>query len=372
MFGSSQDRARQLAGRNRRQRISSSDSCSSSRSASSAHDISELCSSPTPLDPNAELPPVEEEQPFQETTRSCVIVSDSRKKETEQDHRRSISHSVSTLPTRSRNLQLEQHRLQAEHLSQVLYNTLSLPKSATASHDLFPSSHRIEYGSLGIPAVTSSNMRNITAPCQATYFPSSPVLDLMKVFDSSEAPFLRTSTSELHLRPRSVVSLRGGSGGTQDLHDQEAEYSLQMHTLKVQNRQDFGIYASIWEWEVSSYHRLDLANKSRSLPQRAWNEPIPAGRRYEVFLRLLSTAQTCRFGKLFGNFPWAPCARVAFLHSLDKKLRVSFVNTIKESISYHWKRETMTATNDNNNPPVVLSLLLSAAEEFVQFIPTHH
>ncbi|KAJ6194751.1 hypothetical protein J3E72DRAFT_441089 [Bipolaris maydis] len=240
MFGSSQDRARQLAGRNRRQRISSSDSCSSSRSASSAHDISELCSSPTPLDPNAELPPVEEEQPFQETTRSCVIVSDSRKKETEQDHRRSISHSVSALPTRSRNLQLEQHRLQAEHLSQVLYNTLSLPKSATASHDLFPSSHRIEYGSLGIPAVTSSNMRNITAPCQATYFPSSSVLDLMKVFDSSEAPFLRTSTSELHLRPRSVVSLRG-----------------------VQNRQDFGIYASIWEWEVSSYHRLDLANKSR-------------------------------------------------------------------------------------------------------------
>ncbi|KAJ6268673.1 dna polymerase [Bipolaris maydis] len=104
----------QLAGRNRRQRISSSDSCSSSRSASSAHDISELCSSPTPLDPNAELPP-----------------------ETEQDHRRSISHSVSTLPTRSRNLQLEQHRLQAEHLSQVLYNTLSLPKSATASHDLY-------------------------------------------------------------------------------------------------------------------------------------------------------------------------------------------------------------------------------------------
>lgn len=377
MFGSSQDRARQLAGRNRRQRISSSGSCSSSRSTSSSHDISELCSPTTLLDPNAELPPVEEEQPFQETARSFVVVSDPRKKEIEQDNRRSTSHSASTLPIRPRNLQLEQHRLQAEHLSQVLYNTLSLPKSAATSHDLFRSSHHVEYGSLGISGVTSSNIRNTTAPCQATYFPNSPVFDLMKAFDSSKAPFPRASASEFHLRPQPVVSLRGGYGRMQDPHDQEAEYALQAHTLRVQNHRDFGIYTSIWGKEVSGYHQLDLAEKIRWLPPQAWNEPITAGLSYEEFLSLLDTTQTCRFGKLFGpsprsNFPRAPCARVAFLHSLDEKLRVAFVNAMKGSISYKREPEIITSTSDNNNPPVMLSLLLSAAEEFVQLILAYH
>ncbi|XP_014555941.1 hypothetical protein COCVIDRAFT_101024 [Bipolaris victoriae FI3] len=291
MFGSSQDRARLLAGRNRRQRISLSGSCSSSRSTSSSRDTLELCSPTTLLDPNAELPPVEEEQPFQETARPSVTVSDPGKRGIEPDNRRSTSHSASTLPTRPRNLQLEQHRLQAEHLSQVLYNTLSLPNSAVTSHDLFRSSHHVEYGSLGIPAVTSSNIRNITAPCRATYFPSSPVLDLMKAFDSSEAPFLRTSASEFHLRPQPVVSLRGGLGRMQKLDDQEAEYALQKHTLRVQNRQDFGTYASIWDKEVSGYHQLNLADKVRWLPPQAWNEPITAGLSYEEYYSGGSTPQ---------------------------------------------------------------------------------
>lgn len=163
----------------------------------------------------------------------------------------------------------------------------------------------------------------------------------------------------------------------QELDDQEAEYALQKHTLRVQNRQDFGTYASIWDKEVSGYHQLNLADKVRWLPPQAWNEPITAGLSYEEFLDLLDTEQTCRFGKLFGpspgsDFPWASCVRVAFLHSLNEKLRVAFVNAIKGSISNKWKPEIITAKNDSNNPPVMLSLLLCAVEEFVQLIPAHY
>ena len=219
-------------------------------------------------------------------------------------------------------------------------------------------------------------MRNITTPLQVTYLPNSSLLHLLQLLDTSTIPRLRTTASELDLRLQPVVSLRGGSGGEQDIHDHEEELALQAHFLRLQNPQDFGIYVSSWCQEAGYYYRMGLASMSRRLLPRRWIEPINAGLSYECFISSLTATQTDRFDKLFGpapgsNLPWAPRARVAFLHSLCAKIRAKFLDALKGSIflkmtGFKGMIEGETA------PSVMLSLLLSTAEQFVQLIPTYH
>lgn len=125
MFGSSQDRARQLAGRSRRERISSIGSHSSSLSIGSSHTSSQ--------------PRIATRSP--DSTIGLNGAKDG-----------SISPSVSQLPIWPHPLEVEQHRLQTEHLSHVLYNSLDLCEPASLSQRQFGASRHIRYGSLGTPS----------------------------------------------------------------------------------------------------------------------------------------------------------------------------------------------------------------------------
>lgn len=125
MFGSSQDRARQLAGRSRRERISSIGSHSSSLSIGSPHTSSQPGNATTPPGPTFE----------RNDAKDGFILP-----------------SVSQLPVWPHPLKVEQHRLQSEHLSQVLYNSLDLCEPASLPQRQFGSSRHVRYGSLGTPS----------------------------------------------------------------------------------------------------------------------------------------------------------------------------------------------------------------------------
>jgi DCN1-like protein 1/2 len=122
----------------------------------------------------------------------------------------STLHSVPQLVDGLDSLKVEQHRFQAEHLSRVLHNNLTLAKVV----DL-PESQcgYTRYGSLGTHTDTMQNLRSITAPVPPTYLPESTLEDLLAILDVTRATPLHASVSDQRLRSQSVVSLRDGGGG---------------------------------------------------------------------------------------------------------------------------------------------------------------
>ncbi|USP81953.1 dna polymerase alpha primase associated subunit [Curvularia clavata] len=92
--------------------------------------------------------------------------------------------SVSSLPAGSHTFQLEQQRLQSEHLSQVLYSRPTLLKLADSSHDDLGSTHDIHSEGLGTSSATYPAMCTATIPVEVTYLPQ---LNLLKILGTSMA-----------------------------------------------------------------------------------------------------------------------------------------------------------------------------------------
>ncbi|KAE8846232.1 hypothetical protein PTNB85_02215 [Pyrenophora teres f. teres] len=143
--------------------------------------------------------------------------------------------------------QVEQHRRQAEHLSQVLYNGFALEPSVSPPQSQFSLSHQTRHSTMGSQLDTALRLRNITASD-----PSSHLIDpsLLKLLDSFNAT---TGISRLASMPDhdptslTTVSLRGGEGDI----PLPAPYPFN-------NRSDYGDYVA---WKRHYYRlmfRLDL------------------------------------------------------------------------------------------------------------------
>lgn len=121
--------------------------------------------------------------------------------------------SVPQLPGGSEGLQVDQHRIQAEHLSRVLHNNLPLADVADLPESQFALRRHTRYGSLGTHTNTMQHLRSITVPVSPTQLPESTLEDLLAILDVTRVLPLYASASDHRLRSQSVASLRGGGGG---------------------------------------------------------------------------------------------------------------------------------------------------------------
>ena len=328
MFGSSQDRARQLAGRKRRERIASSGSNSTLRSSSSSSHAFQQYHSALALDPG--------------TQQSAVIKENPR---TLKGH----------------------HILQAEYLSQVLYSDLGASASVSADppQSGFVTSRRhARYGSLEmLPAVTR-HPRNVTAPLAESMTPNHQPLSQR----AQHGVALGRSTSESHKRLQAAVSLRGGRDGCYTGDGTERrEYTCTIANEKYDEKRNLPSRPFILEfpWVTKVYRH----------PQ--WHAPISSGASYEAFIDSLSTTELERFRDLFGKTPgFLPAslatARQAFFMTLTGPQQRVFKNIIiskgmallamtEEGVGVQCSIHTVMC-NSETKPAVMLEYLLEATE----------
>lgn len=202
MFGASEDRARQLAYRKRRERVISGSSSSTYRSLSSASRISQRSRVSSALDQEGVRSFLATQRGLPQpghgtvdfTTNSLGLQGDGE----------SIS------ATEAQHLQMERHRLQAEYLSQVLYNSLSLATAGAQPDDtLMPTMNVGRYGALGKPA-TSRHIRNVTAPVASLEMQPLLVSTMKHSSESGALPLLHRTARNAQLRTQTMVVLRGG------------------------------------------------------------------------------------------------------------------------------------------------------------------
>jgi DCN1-like protein 1/2 len=404
MFGSSQDRARQLAGRNRRERISSISSCSSARSMSfSSRPPQPRHTPPSELRTVKPTATIDESTSHEDTDASVdPIVSNT---ETCAVNGAFVSLSIPQLAEGLDCLQVEQHRVQTEHLSRVLHSNVTFPIVTGLPESQLALPRHTRYGSLGTHPATLQYPRSITAPIQTTHLSKSILEDLLALLDTTTAPPLRTSVSDHHLRSESTVSLRGGSGdyigfgGYRDDHreldiagrdgprdsdtpEQFALWALERHILKCMSPMDYPSYALACKQETLQYQRNGIPQTWSRINMAAWQLPITVGAYYNTFLQSLSTADLGVFVRLFrllpvinvqtvsaSNMVKRNMARLAFFHCLGHAGRVRFCNVLAERINLVLGSVVLPALSDATKPPIDTVHLFVTAELFVQLIP---
>jgi hypothetical protein len=169
MFGASEDRARQLAGRQRWKRISSNGSDSSSRSGSTSSQLSQLSHHETSsiFEQNQSWPTMFPEHPAPTSFVSIDCLHDFGGLQRHVQHIASsdIEEAFSRMLSKNLHPRTLQQRSQTEYLSQVLYDD-------TASDDAFPPlpspsvapSQTKQYGVLGWGAKILQQVRHATEP----------------------------------------------------------------------------------------------------------------------------------------------------------------------------------------------------------------
>jgi hypothetical protein len=202
MFGASEDRARQLAYRKRRERIASGTSSSTCHSISSASCVLQRSRVPSVLDHNTAPSSAAAHRSLQPDESTCALIS----------------------ATEARHLRMERRRLQAEHVSQVAYRSLSLATTGLGSEAAFePMIESDSYGGLGRSTKTR-HIRNVTAPVASIKLQSllaSALRPPLNLEIPSRLP--RTTCSEQH-RAHIMTILR--DGGQEDLPWQEEAAEL--------------------------------------------------------------------------------------------------------------------------------------------------
>lgn len=332
MFGSSQDRARQLAGRKRRERISSSGSNSTLRSISSSSHASQQYHIKSTLTPCNQESAVIKENP-----------------QTLQGHQ----------------------ILQAEYLSQVLYSDLGASASASASppQSQFRTSLRqSKYGSMEMSPAVTRHLRNVTAPATEMIVPDCQALHQRVRPGVAFTRPLERSTSESHLRSHAAVSLRGGQGGfyVRD-HTESREYTCTLFDKVNDKKEGLPLrpFTREFPWVTEVYCH----------PQ--WHVPISSGASYEAFIESLSMTELERFIVLFSNKPrFLPVslatARQVFFIVLTAPQQKVFKNIIiSRGMALHALAEGgigvqctihPATSNPEANPAVMLEHLLEATE----------
>ena len=313
MFGSSQDRARQFAARKRRGRVSSSASLSSHRLVSSSSQVSQQSPITYLLDHTAEQPLVISEHLAYGAGLACCSRGLSAWPSPDQEISENplsppMISNTSQILTGGHRSPMEQHRLQAEHLSQVLYN--SQPLSVIADPlpgSSKPSPQLNRYGSLGTQSATSYHLRSITAPLP---------------------PNLRLMT---------LVSIRGGHGSDEDGdpvsgHSGDAKLEMSNEVGGLDERPTNSL-----QGQMTNQSAPDTNIPSRSFATRfpwvphvcglpQWEAPVPIGITYHEFLHSLPRHHLATFVYLFD-----PRGKTKVMASAIATARKKFFRTLNRS-----------------------------------------
>jgi hypothetical protein len=289
MFGASEDRARQLAGRQRWKRISSNDSNSSHRSASSLSQLSQLSQS--------EASSILEQKllwPFTNSECDAVTFHDclqdeaftSRPREqfpVASDAEEALPHMMAT----NQHLRTQQQRQQAEHLSQVLYNDMAVENQRLPSpvSSVLPSQLK-HYGVLGWGAKILHQVRHATAPALQTQVQED------QSNTTAVLGITTRSTSAYSASVQTAASLRGGANNTVE---------------------------DIWYAAMRNPYRYLSFN---------------TGNLYRQFVDHLPEEKYLLFKELFGNsrdlHQRNNLARQVFFRNLERSERVGYVQTLGE------------------------------------------
>lgn len=211
MFGATEDRARQLAGRQRWKRIGSSGSTASYRSASSSSQLSQLShfDASSIFEQSIQRPYPIPEHHAPTTYGTHVDQHVPRRSQSLMQHNATsdVEEALSQMMASNHHPRTQQQRSQAEYLSQVLYNETAVKDA------LVPSSGRSviqsltkKYGVLGWGAKILNQSRHTTEPTPQSYAQgrqSSMLRTLETTNRSMSAAFTTTQP---------IVSLRGGAG----------------------------------------------------------------------------------------------------------------------------------------------------------------
>ncbi len=210
MFGASEDRARQLAGRQRKKRISSTGSYNSYRSASSSSQLSQLshCETSSIFEQNIQRPTTIPEH--YASTIDDLHVDQQSSGESQSLAQYTVASAVeealSHMMAKSQHPRIQQQRIQAEHLSQVLYNETAINTTllSSSSCSTLPSQPK-QYGILGWGAKFLHQSRRATEPSTQSSADGGDSTDgaASKITNRSMSIDLNTK--------QTVVSLRGGA-----------------------------------------------------------------------------------------------------------------------------------------------------------------
>lgn len=367
MFGSSQDRARQLAGRKRRERISFSGSHLSHRPVSTAHNT-----------------------PGQDQTAVCSDLRNARPVV--------IGEDLFCIPDHSHYPHLDQQIIQNEHLSRVLYDPPGpYTSSQMTSSRLQSVSSGHQYGSLGISTTNSRPSRNLTAPLSVDRLSLEGETGKHVQNGTPTLPSMPLSEIKRQLRQETAAILRGGHGDASD-HDKQRRMGFESRIAGIEDDDTFPAGIEEDELHVPSGQTMpnwailsrpfaaEFPWVSSVLQMPQWREPISSGASYASFLESLSGVEYERFASLFGPHASpslmagrATTARQAFFLALSVAQQIVFRNLItargmtllvlRETNSGTVPTSPFTILQDHDKPPVLLEHLLDATERPPLLLP---
>jgi hypothetical protein len=350
MFGASEDRARQLAYRKRRERVTSGSSASTYRSFSSASPVSQRFRVSSTLGE-------EGIQSYLATQRSSLHTGHSTIGH--MNPLRFQADKASLSVTEAHVLQIERHRmerhrLQAEYLSQALCDSLSLAATSLQPGDASMSvMNSGRYGALGKPTM-SRHVRSATAPLATLKMQVLPAPALNPPAELAALPLLHRTAHSAHLSTHTMVVLRGGDGGDDALPSQQQT----VRPSSAVTNQAYGVTynsrplsAGGWKAYVSMapvpQKILQFHNPGREYMLQTpwvqqfynkpgWMVPISTGRQFQTFIHSLPVEWREVFVALFG--PEQPPdhhlspranARRDFFQKLSPDLQLSFHGMIQ-------------------------------------------
>ena len=270
MFGASEDRARQLAGRQRWKRISSSGSNSSYRSAGSSSQLSHRETSSI-FEQNIQRPtPIPEHHAYI-VNDLLYDLYDSREVQHVSEYvaASDLEEVLAQMTAEEQHPHAQQQRVQAEHLSHVLYNDMAINEelSPSASCSKLPGQAK-SYGALGLGPAIAHQVRYVTAPV-----PSVGNQSIMLSANST----VNRSTSANIAHTETIVSLRGGADGEPIRNNTQPHGATTSHSN-----------TPAW---------LSIARAHPS-----WNIQFNIGHDYRTFVDSLSPTQAATFFQLFDSF----------------------------------------------------------------------
>jgi hypothetical protein len=384
MFGASEDRARQLAYRKRRERFISGGSCSAYRSLSSESRTSQQSHLYSTPKQDATHPTVCVEHCSSQTELMHV-----HKNACVNQYRNPQSKVNPVLATDVQHPQTEQHRVQAEYLSQVLYNHMSLDMVGCRLSGIpVPSS---QFGRHETPGQTTArrHIRHITAPVASARLTSLFASTMESHLNLPILPSLHYTTFNNHPQTQTVISLRGGGQDNtlDNLQPNQLGPDLSIRHLTPTSVSTGSVIASLPHSDFARYH----THKRQYMNLFPWTKqfhahpaflvPISSGHHFLVFMRKLLPTDASTFLFLFGPSQpaahWASPAsntRRAFYQKLDDETKVLFQNVViarEQELVYiedGGADSQLNAPQAQTIPCVMIYHLLEALEN--PFIPT--